>query len=300
MGSKYDETTAPADLTPLRDLGDDESGVPYVVLLTGPSMGTIHRLTKVETLIGRSSGCDILVDEEAVSREHAKLIREDENEFLLIDLGSTNGTYKEGQRIEAAVIGEGERFRIGGTTLLRLTLSEEVEESFRKLYDASVRDPLTGLHNRRHFSERLESDFSYALRHATPLSLIMFDIDHFKQVNDTHGHDAGDHVLLKVSEIFLRSIRVEDLVARYGGEEFIIVTPGINGLQAMMLADRIRQEIEALELDWKGEKIQISVSAGIACHMPGGSSKVTKTLIGAADQALYQAKDQGRNACVIA
>ncbi len=294
MGNKYEEITIPADVSRLQASAEGGSLCPYVVVLTGASVGSVFRLSEDENVIGRASDCHIMIKDESISRVHAQLVRTDEGRFLIQDLRSTNGTYKNGRRITSAPLEEGERFRVGGTTLLRLSLSEEVEISFRKLYDASVRDPLTGLHNRRHFTERLGAELSFSARHSVPLALLMLDLDHFKQINDTYGHQAGDQVLRKVSELLQSSIRAEDVVARYGGEEFVILAPGIDMTQSRMLADRIRKLVEKLALWWNDDVISVTLSAGVACHIPP-DVKTNTELIENADRALYKAKAQGRN-----
>lgn len=259
--------------------------------MTGPCVGSIFQISGDENVIGRSSECNIHIDDESISREHAKLVRTDDGGFLIKDMGSTNGTYKGGQRIDTAVLAEGERFRIGDTTLLRLSLNGEMEASFRKLYDASVRDPLTGLHNRRHLDERLEAELSFSTRHGTPISLIFLDIDHFKFVNDAHGHQAGDQVIRKLSEILQSSVRAEDLVARFGGDEFVILAPGTTSDQSKTLAERIRQEIEQLDLPYEEARISITVSVGVTSSSRGQPSDILR----AGDRALFEAKRLGRN-----
>lgn len=295
MGNRYDENTLPADVSHLRLATEDTASAPHIVVLTGPCVGSLFRVSGEESTIGRSNECDIHIDDESISREHAKLVRTDDGGFLIKDMGSTNGTYKSGQRIDTAVLAEGERFRIGSTTLLRLSLNVEMEASFRKLYDASVRDPLTGLHNRRHLDERLEAELSFSTRHGTPLSLIFLDIDHFKKVNDSQGHQAGDHVLRKLSEVLQSSVRAEDLVARFGGEEFVILAPGITSDQAQTFAERIRLAIEQLELTYEEGQISITVSVGVACSSQASPSDAPSDLLKAGDRALFEAKRRGRN-----
>jgi len=272
---------------------------PCVVVLTGGSLGSVFRLTERENVIGRSEGCDITLEDERISRRHVKLIRSESGEILVQDLGSTNGTYKDGRRVSLVPLGEGERINVGGTTLLRLSLSDETEESFRRLYESSIRDGLTGVHNRKYLDERLQAEYSFASRHGTPLSLIMLDLDHFKLVNDTHGHQTGDHVLRNVSAVLQSSIRAEDTVARYGGEEFAILVPGVDLEHASAMAERIRSIVAGMTVYCDDEAIQITVSAGIATHNPKPYDS-SEEFVAAADRALYEAKAQGRDRVVLA
>jgi diguanylate cyclase (GGDEF)-like protein len=162
----------------------------------------------------------------------------------------------------------------------------------------SVTDPLTGLYNRRHLDQRISAEYASAHRYRHPLSVLMLDIDHFKQLNDTHGHQAGDLALQFVSGLVLDGIREPDIAARYGGEEFTIIAPNTRLHAASELAERIRKRIETheLKLARAGESrqtIRITVSIGVAELTPGIMSG--KQLIQCADQALYRAKQSGRN-----
>ena len=284
----------PSELVALRGQLEGQQNHPCVVVLTGASLGSVFRLTERENIVGRSDGCDISLEDERISRQHVKLIRSESGEILVQDLESTNGTYKDGRRVSLVPLGEGERINVGGTTLLRLSLSDETEESFRRLYESSIRDGLTGVHNRKYFDERLEAEFSFASRHGTPLSLIMLDLDHFKAVNDTHGHRTGDHVLRNVSALLQASIRVEDTVARYGGEEFAILVPGVDLEHAGAMAERIRSIVAGMAVYCDDEAIQITVSAGVATLNPTRFGSCEE-LVSSSDRALYLAKDLGRN-----
>jgi len=299
VDSRYDEKTLPAYFSQLQAAAEGSRAQPHLVALTGPGVGSIFRLTEPETVIGRSGECDIHIDDESISREHVKLVRTDDGGFLIKDLESTNGTFKGGQKVEIAVLAEGERFRIGATTLVRLSLSEEVEESFRRLHEASVRDPLTGLHNRRHLLDRLAAELGFCARHGAPLSVVLVDIDHFKDVNDAHGHAIGDQVLVKIGDLLTGSVRIEDLVARYGGEEFVVLAPGIGEQQSVALAERLRETIGETALDVQGERIAVTVSAGVACCTVHDERQQPPDLIGLADEAMYEAKRQGRNKVVL-
>jgi diguanylate cyclase (GGDEF)-like protein len=295
----YDEKTIPAELMRLRSAVEGGEANPCLVVLTGISMGSVFRLTERESIIGRGESCAICLDDERVSRQHAKLIRVAGGEVMIQDLESLNGTYKDGRRISLVPLRDGERFHVGGATLLRLSLTEEMEESFRRLYESSIRDGLTGVHNRKFLDDRLLAEFAFAKRHGTPLSVVMFDIDHFKQVNDTHGHQAGDLVLRSTGAVMHASIRAEDIVARYGGEEFAILVPGVDRAQAAVMAERIRALIEEQAIIDQDREIRITVSGGVACTSQAQHESAAD-LLAAADRALYAAKEAGRNRIVVA
>jgi diguanylate cyclase (GGDEF)-like protein len=170
-------------------------------------------------------------------------------------------------------------------------------ERYRTLQALMVQDSLTGLANHSRMQQLLETEVARALRHDRPLALAMIDIDHFKQVNDRHGHPTGDRVLRGLARFLRQRLRQSDVVARYGGEEFGVVLPTTNAASAQMVIDRLRAQFATLthESD-KVEPFSVSFSAGIAA-LPGPGS--ARELLLAADRALYLAKDRGRNCTVL-
>ena len=294
MGNKYDEQTAPSEVSVLQRATNNSESAPFLIVLNGPSMGSLFALSEVKTSLGRSNQCHIQIDDESLSREHLTLTRLTNNDYLVRDLGSTNGTYHNGERIDHVILRDNERFQAGATLLQRISLAPDIEASFRRLYDASVRDALTGLHNRRYLEERLEAEISFACRHQRPVSVIIFDIDHFKQVNDRYGHQAGDQVLRQIGEILQRSVRAEDVVARYGGEEFVVLAPGIDGDQAESLAERVRNKVRDMIIPWRGDELLVTISAGVTTALPTDDSACSD-IVSSADEALYEAKRSGRD-----
>jgi diguanylate cyclase (GGDEF)-like protein len=170
-----------------------------------------------------------------------------------------------------------------------------LEIKSQELVRLSNTDVLTGLHNRRYFDEEFEKEWNRSERNNSILSIILFDIDHFKNVNDSFGHQAGDEYLKKTAEI-LNSVfkRDYDIVARYGGEEFIVLLPGINADPASQLAETVKNMIESLIIDHRGKKVRATISAGIMCCVPNLKT-IPDSVISCADQALYIAKQGGRN-----
>ncbi len=165
-------------------------------------------------------------------------------------------------------------------------------------------DALTGLSNRRELERRMDIEVSRILRENKPLSCLYLDVDHFKQVNDRYGHDAGDQVLQAVSEVMMQVVRMGDVVARYGGEEFVIMLPGAGMTQAQETAERIRSAVESstTELD-KDISIKVTVSIGVASIMPekdtiADAAEISEQVLNRADRALLRAKSTGRNRVV--
>jgi diguanylate cyclase (GGDEF)-like protein/PAS domain S-box-containing protein len=169
----------------------------------------------------------------------------------------------------------------------------EIEKLQAILREQAIRDPLTQLHNRRYLDESIEHEFHYAVRHSLPLSIIMLDIDHFKRVNDTYGHYAGDACLISLAQLLQQSIRKSDIVCRYGGEEFLLLLPNSDARAAMTLAEKIRHTFEGTVNVFNGQEIRNTISLGIASFPEHGATY--NEIIEKADKALYISKRSGRN-----
>jgi diguanylate cyclase (GGDEF)-like protein len=174
------------------------------------------------------------------------------------------------------------------------SLQDSLKRSNLLLYEQSNTDPLTGLCNRRCFMEAMSKEFNRSSRAHTPLSLVMADIDHFKKINDSYGHQQGDAVLVDVADLLSTHLREYDKAARFGGEEFALIFPEADIPQAVEVAERIRTETAALSFDGKLKNLHLTVSLGVATYPRGGISSVDD-LIREADSALYTAKRSGRN-----
>ena len=170
----------------------------------------------------------------------------------------------------------------------------ELESLNRKLEELNRTDPLTGAANRRSLSESLEREYLRALRYERPLSLMMIDVDHFKRVNDTYGHQAGDAVLVTIASSLLCSLRKQDVIGRYGGEEFAVILPETAKQNAMVVAERFRNVVASAETDIGSSRLSVTVSIGVAALSDEEASN-TEALVRAADRALYRAKQEGRN-----
>jgi len=269
----------------------------YLIVITGSGVGTMYRVPPREAIIGRSQRAEIKLLDDGVSRSHARL-RPDGNELVLEDLGSRNGTFINGKRLERPQpLADGDKVQIGRTSVLRFSYHDSLDESFHEqMLQSALRDSSTKLFNKRYFLDRLDGELKFARRHNSALSVLMVDIDHFKHVNDRHGHVAGDAVLANVAQAITRSVRNEDVVARFGGEEIGIILRAIELDPAMLLAERLRRLIAGIATrpdDHKGP-IRVTVSIG-AAGFPAQPFETVNDLLNAADQAMYRAKHAGRN-----
>ncbi|MBI4705447.1 MAG: GGDEF domain-containing protein [Deltaproteobacteria bacterium] len=288
-----DRTRVAAAPAPEAPAAGDERERAYLIVLVGNDVGKVFKLAAGETSIGRAHGVDVRIDDDSISRRHA-LVRVGEEGIVIEDLGSVNGTVVNGERIRLRQLADGDKIRLGDTTVVKFSFHDALEESFQQqIYDAALRDPLTKAYNKRHFLARLAQEMDGARRHGAPLSLVLLDLDHFKQVNDTYGHVAGDRVLVQLATVARDMIRAEDLLARYGGEEFGILLRGIALEAAGALGERLRAAIEASTTQWGEARVRITLSAGVAELDPG--MREPEDLIRAADEALYAAKNAGRN-----
>ena len=269
-----------------------------LTVLRGDPLGRVIRVDDDGVTIGRGENADFVLDDPGLSWSHARIFRQG-GQVWVEDLGSTNGTFVGDRRIrEPTVIGDGARIGLGGHTVLKLSLADELEEeSARRLYDSTVKDALTSVHNRRYLVERLATEISFAQRHSDTVAVLLVDIDHFKQINDTHGHHVGDAVLRVVAAAMQRVLRPEDLLARFGGDEFVIVARSVTDENAHILAERLRAHIAGLSLPLEGSQ-HITVSIGMAVAGPQHAYPAPDALLAAADTAMYEAKHQGRNRVV--
>lgn len=266
-----------------------------LTVLAGPQLGRVYELGGERTVLGRGPDCDVRIDQDGVSRRHAT-IRAVEGRYLLEDADSKNGTSLDERPVTQAVeLRPGSRISLGHLAVLRFSLEDRIEREFReRLYEMVTRDPLTGASNRRHFRERLDSEWPWASRHLRPCAVLAMDLDHFKRVNDVFGHAAGDQVLREFVELVVRCVRREDLLGRLGGEEFAVLCRDTAVFGALRAAERIRRQVEAHRFEWEGQRVPLTVSIGIATSLDVGVQGV-EALLQRADEALYAAKRGGRN-----
>ncbi|MEM1348239.1 MAG: GGDEF domain-containing protein [Myxococcota bacterium] len=273
----------------------------YLIVLSGPEVGHMHKIEEPSLVLGRQAGVGMRINDAGVSRQHARLVRDSSGGIFIEDLGSVNGTFLNGDPLERPLqLRDGDKITLGSTTILKFTYHDRLDENFqKKMFDAAVRDSLTGAFNKRYFIDHLATEFAYAQRHHSQLALIMFDVDHFKRINDTYGHLAGDEVLVRLGAMALNSVRSEDLFARYGGEEFVILARGITMHQAAHLGERLRRFVERTEFEYGNSAMPVTISVGVA-GIPALPLEAAQEIIEAADTALYAAKRNGRNRVMLA
>src|SRR6218665_2259937 len=289
-----------------------------LVVIYGLELGRKYDLRTEETLIGRSAKAEIQVDQESISRNHACITTSGRGVFIK-DLGSTNGPFVNDERVNGGgggvlikgvgstngtfvndelVNGEtalrnGDLVKIG-RTIFKFIAGGNIETAYHhKIYRLTTMDGLTQIYNRRYFEEALEREVSRSRRYERSLALVMFDVDHFKLVNDRHGHLAGDYVLKQLAATLRTRIRPEDVFARYGGEEFGMLLPEVDLSGAVTLADKARRLVDKQRFEFDKNVIPVTISLGVAVLEPSHRDLVD--LKRAADGKLYEAKATGRN-----
>lgn len=273
------------------------SSVPAVILTSGLDAGRVYRLARDRTTtFGRARECDVCLPDRGLSRVHAaiELYGDVPN---LVDRGSRNGTRVEGVRVEGKrPLRGGDKVALGPSTTVRFTwLSSDEASALDNLYESATRDGLTGVYNRKQLDLRLEYAVSDAKAERGELSLIVLDLDHFKRVNDTHGHGVGDEVLRRTGAALASRLRRDDVLGRYGGEEFVVIAVADLAASAR-LAERLRVEIAAEVFQAGAASFRVTVSAGVAALTevePSG-----RALFELADARLYEAKRGGRDRVV--
>jgi diguanylate cyclase (GGDEF)-like protein len=210
------------------------------------------------------------------------------------DLGSTNGTYLNDQEVlSAQPLRSGDLVKVGGS-IFKFLDGDNIETQYHEtIYTLTIADGLTGVNNKRYFLEYIEREMGRSHRYHRPLSLMMFDIDHFKKINDVHGHLAGDYVLRELAQSIKRLVRREQCFARYGGEEFALVMPEDGPEKARLFAEKIRKMIEEKSFVFEDKEIPVTISIGVA-EMNQDMTEPTQ-FIKVADANLYRAKKAGRN-----
>lgn len=269
---------------------------PALLMVQGSSPGRIFRLAPGISIVGRDPACEISLNERAASRRHAEL-RVEDHATILADRDSTNGVFLGSSRINEPVrLRPGHLIKIGSTVFKYLDNLLDIE-TLETLHTRGSTDQLTGTWNKAHLLKTLATAVELT-RSGPPLSLLALDLDHFKKVNDTHGHLAGDHVLKETARIMKALIRPEDVLARFGGEEFFIILPGSSLETAAAIAERIRAAIAAHAYEFSGITIPVTASLGVCPLTP--AHPTAETLIARADELLYRSKHEGRNRVTVA
>ena len=267
---------------------------PYLVAFTGRQGLQRFIIDEGRTTVGRSSKADIVLKDNRISGVHC-VVENIRGRIFVEDQGSTNGTYKNGRRIRREAVSTNSNLQIG-RTVMKIEYKNDSEVQFEnELIRKATTDPSTGILNRSYFMSRAQEEIALAARTDSPVGLVLLDIDRFKNVNDTYGHQAGDYVINQLSMLINLQRRTEDLFGRYGGEEFIILIRGnFDKERAKLFCERVRKSIEGYEFNYDGKKISVTISLGL-CLEYGSQITSLKDLIKNADEALYKAKNKGRN-----
>jgi two-component system, cell cycle response regulator len=268
---------------------------PAALLVVGGDLnGTIFDLLGEETTIGRNPDNNIPLEFNGISRYHFK-VRATEQGHILIDAGSRNGTYLNNKKIETeAPLIKGDMVKLGNIALKYLPKGDPERLTYDKLQHEANTDSHTGCYNKGYFNSALDLEVKKSKITGNPLSLIIFDLDHFKKLNDNYGHDAGDFVLKHIAEqIRAGGVRDQDIFARYGGEEFVILLPKTNLKQSFEIAERLRKLVENHEFNYEGNRLPVTMSVGVADYRQGVATGTD--LFKRADEAVYKSKQGGRN-----
>jgi two-component system, cell cycle response regulator len=285
---------------------------PCLVQLLGPSLGRKFAIDADEFDIGRDESCAIVLDLDDVSRKHCRLALR-KGDVFVFDHGSTNGTFLNGAQIQAETqLRSGDLIKVGACIFKFLAVDEcgAIEAQYHEeIYRLTVVDGLTQLFNKRYALDFLDREASRASRHRRPLALVLFDVDHFKAINDARGHSAGDSALRELSMLMKKRVRREECLARWGGEEFALILPEADEGQGRFVAEALRKLVSEHRFGL-GEPLHVTVSAGVSAFhegmtLPEGDPKHrdrdlkvregVAAMIDAADRALYEAKRKGRN-----
>lgn len=271
-----------------------QDGPPCLVVIYGPLIARRFPLEFDEMTVGRSEDADIRVNDDSASRIHARFVV-DNGHVTVFDLDSTNGVFVNDCQVKQLGLRDGDFVQVGETIFKFLSGSNVEAKYHQEMYSLTTLDGLTKAYNRRYFLEALEREIMRSRRYERPLCLGLIDIDHFKNINDTWGHLAGDQVLRDMCRIILDAIRKEDIFARYGGEEFALLLPEIGLDGARTLCERLRESISCAVFEYKDDRIPVTISCGIAATPTNGTRIVSEQLIERADAKLYEAKGSGRN-----
>ncbi|MCA9297743.1 MAG: GGDEF domain-containing protein, partial [Phycisphaerales bacterium] len=291
--------TAPADL-------DGDSRESALIVIAGREIGKRYPLPPGEYVMGRSTEAGVTIDDPSISRKHARLLISQDG-CIIEDLGSSNGTELNDAKIDVVPLRDGDIVRVGNTVLKFLGVGTAENAYHDEIYRITTTDGLTSVYNRRYLLDQIERELTRALRYGRDLSLLMFDVDEFKHLNDTYGHVMGDAVLQELAERIEGSLRRADIFGRYGGEEFCVVVPEVALEGALILAEKVRARVADQPFVVGGVTMHVTVSIGVAdiegyresaSSIPGDLRSWApdpEQFIKVADAHLYAAKDAGRN-----
>ncbi len=239
------------------------------MVMYGESIGRRISLSAAPLTVGRSTECDLQFEEESVSRNHCRIdptvgAAGLPESWRITDLHSTNGTYVNDRSVESTALSHGDHLQIG-RNILKFLVSGHIESAYHEeIYRLVTTDGLTNLPNRRAFEDAMQREFSRSTRYTRPLSLLVIDIDHFKKINDVHGHLAGDAALRQFATLLKANLRRDDVAGRMGGEEFAVLLPEIDDVGARLAAEKIRHLTDQHRFEFEGAVMPITISVGVA------------------------------------
>lgn len=265
-----------------------------LLIVGGELNGSIFDLNIGDTVVGRNPDCTISLDFHGISRKHFTITVTEEN-VIITDHGSANGTYLNNQKLETpTVLKRADIIKTGSIAMKFLPKGDPERLTYDKLHEEANTDGLTKCYNKMYFNNQLELEVKKCKVTGKPLTLIIFDLDHFKKLNDNFGHDAGDYVLKEKARLIRENgIRQGDTFARYGGEEFCILLPNTNLKQGFEIAERLRKLVEKHEFTYDGKRLPVTASIGVADYRQGVNNGTD--LFKRADSSVYKSKEGGRN-----
>ena len=295
MDPRDSDTTQRTLLFPGPD--QPEAQAACIVVIHGEGLGKRVDIRDARIAVGRDHACDLHILHPSVSRRHCEIWAED-GRYRVRDLGSTNATRLNDRVVEVADLADGDHLTIG-ESILKFIGDASVEARYHEeVHQLASHDELTGFYNRRQFIEIVERELVRATRNHLPLAFAILDVDLFKRINDTHGHQAGDQVLRQVAHAIRNTMGAQDVAGRIGGEEFALLIPEATTEHALAHMQAIRQAVETATYPHVTISGPITISIGLARH--GDTFPDRPALMRAADEALYRAKQNGRNQVVVA
>jgi diguanylate cyclase (GGDEF)-like protein len=264
---------------------------PRLIVVSGMLLGQQMELGNAPVIVGRASQCALSMPHPSVSRQHCRIWREGDR-YLIEDLGSTNHTYVNGKAVTRAELRDGDQISVGNNAIKFFTGTSLEANYHEELIDLAIYDSLTGFYNRRRFRALLDEEMVGA-KSSTPLSLLLMDLDYFKQINDRHGHLVGDQVLSAVAKTIHEHAPADAPIGRLGGEEFALVLRGGSLQDAAALAEDLRAVVSAHPVETRDERLAVTISIGVA--QSGVDGATASELLRRADERMYRAKQDGRN-----
>lgn len=292
-----DKTVVASETTLKKHISSSEGTAPVLVVLIGPT-GYQGKQWTIQhgSVIGRAVESAVFVDDRSLSRSHARIDIQG-SDVSIVDLGSTNKTLVNGQMLPAlasCTLKNNDQVKTGNVIFKYLEKGSIEAVANQALFEKASRDALTGAYSKGSLLERGPEAIKRSEVLSEPLSLIVFDIDHFKKINDTFGHPGGDLVLKDLGRVVMQKlIRSNDFFARYGGEEFVLILAGTTLKVAQEIAERIRMTVQDTNFVFDGRKISVTISLGVAAKT--GAEETWEQLFNRADGALYHSKQNGRN-----